>query len=952
MNADGSGKTNLTGPWQDQDHPNYHARPHFSIGGDFLVFDCSKGFHDLTTYPTICRIDTGGNGYSFVRRDPNTGIYPIFRQARFSSDPSLFYAISNEGSHIDRLVLVRDSGLNIPSTPLAANDIVSSFELSPDKTKIVYAAKVDNFAAPSDIYLINNDGTGRTRLTTSSLNNHSPVFSQDGLRIAFLSESESGIDQLFIMDLDGSNRVGPLAPELGEINVISSFFLANSSDDNVPDVCDNCVFNANDDQADTDDDGVGDACDPDDDNDGVLDNVDNCRQHINPDQRDNDNDGMGDTCDPDDDNDGVLDQNDNCQFTPNYEQIVFATNRNGQKTEIYKMLTDGSGLSRLTTNTFNDFEPNFARDGSRIVFTSDRNNSRNEIYSMKPDGSDVQRLTNTTGWNTAASYSDDGNKIVFISKRTGNEKLFIMDADGSNQIQINTPSYVGYLLHPRFDPTGTRIVYDALQGISPTASAHAIFAVNIDGTNHATLTDLVSTQFQVNIEASYSPDGTKILFTSTRDTPDNSSAELYMMNADGTNETRITNTTYREGEPVFNPEGTRIAFHNLTAGKLYSINLDGSDLQLINGSNTLDLAPSYGPQLDSDGDGVGDTCDNCSSGNPDQTDSDGDGVGNSCDNCSTISNPNQADNDHDNIGDACDPDDDNDGVLDTVDNCPFSANTNQADNDSDGIGDTCDEDDDNDDIPDNDGDNCRLIFNPTQSDADEDEIGDYCDDSTEVITPEGENSSVAVGDATVEFGDVSVEGMTTFSAITPAVGDLPTGYALCPTCPAFEIETTATYTPPIKVCLPVPTSFSEPKFLSLRLMHGENGVFVDRTTEHVTNGGEPRLVCGEVSSLSPFLLAENLAPTAASVSVSGRVVQSNGFGISRATVQMVDPGTNETKTAITNAFGYYRFDDVEAGSTYLISVRHKTFQFISRVVNVADNVTDFNFEPDNQGLSR
>ena len=46
------------------------------------------------------------------------------------------------------------------------------------------------------------------------------------------------------------------------------------------------------------------------------------------------------------------------------------------------------------------------------------------------------------------------------------------------------------------------------------------------------------------------------------------------------------------------------------------------------------------------------------------------------------------------------------------------------------------------------------------------------------------------------------------------------------------------------------------------------------------------------------------------------------------------------------------FDDVEAGSTYLISVRHKTFQFISRVVNVADNVTDFNFEPANQGLSR
>ncbi|MFQ5670192.1 MAG: MopE-related protein [Acidobacteriota bacterium] len=58
---------------------------------------------------------------------------------------------------------------------------------------------------------------------------------------------------------------------------------------------------------------------------------------------------------------------------------------------------------------------------------------------------------------------------------------------------------------------------------------------------------------------------------------------------------------------------------------------------------------------DSDGDGVGDNCDNCvSTPNPGQTDSDGDGVGDDCDNCPSTSNPGQADSDADGVGDDCD----------------------------------------------------------------------------------------------------------------------------------------------------------------------------------------------------------------------------------------------------------------------------------------------------------
>ena len=84
-------------------------------------------------------------------------------------------------------------------------------------------------------------------------------------------------------------------------------------------------------------DGLGDGCDPDDDNDGVpngsiydLGPRDNCRWIFNPDQRDTDGDGVGDACDNDDDNDGALDPGsynpynypiDNCQFVYNPDQL-------------------------------------------------------------------------------------------------------------------------------------------------------------------------------------------------------------------------------------------------------------------------------------------------------------------------------------------------------------------------------------------------------------------------------------------------------------------------------------------------------------------------------------------------------------------------------------------------------------------------------------------------------
>lgn len=186
---------------------------------------------------------------------------------------------------------------------------------------------------------------------------------------------------------------------------------------------------------------------------------------------------------------------------------------------------------------------------------------------------------------------------------------------------------------------------------------------------------------------------------------------------------------------------------------------------------------------DVDGDGIGNTCDNCPSvANPTQADADQDGVGDACDNCPTTANSNQSDSDHDGIGDVCDncpskantnqSDTDHDGVGDVCDNCPTSANTNQLDTDQDGFGDVCD--------------NCPNRSNPLQSDADGDGVGDACDNCPIVYNPDQADSNHdGIGDACTHCcqgkrGNVNCSGIIDLGDLSALVSYLTGGgFVLC-----------------------------------------------------------------------------------------------------------------------------------------------------------------------------
>ena len=85
-----------------------------------------------------------------------------------------------------------------------------------------------------------------------------------------------------------------------------------------------------------------------------------------------------------------------------------------------------------------------------------------------------------------------------------------------------------------------------------------------------------------------------------------------------------------------------------------------------------------------------------------------------------------------------------------------------------------------------------------------------------------------------------------------------------------------------------------------------------------------------------------LAPTAAGVSVSGRVLINDGRGLRNAIVTMTEPNGNN-RSYRTGAFGYFVFEDVEVGQTYIFQVQSKRFTFAPQVVTVNEELTELNF---------
>jgi hypothetical protein len=83
-------------------------------------------------------------------------------------------------------------------------------------------------------------------------------------------------------------------------------------------------------------------------------------------------------------------------------------------------------------------------------------------------------------------------------------------------------------------------------------------------------------------------------------------------------------------------------------------------------------------------------------------------------------------------------------------------------------------------------------------------------------------------------------------------------------------------------------------------------------------------------------------PTAATVSVAGQVLNSHGRPVFGATVSVTDLN-GYTRTTRTNPLGYYRFEELQVGETYIFNVVSKRYQFDAQAINVTEELTELNF---------
>lgn len=282
-------------------------------------------------------------------------------------------------------------------------------------------------------------------------------------------------------------------------------------------------------------------------------------------------------------------ENAEAYFSHDGRRLIFQSTRDGRSCDQqYVMRTDGSHVRRVSSGRGKTTCGYFLNGDRRIFFASSEALEKEcpprpdpskgyvwrldpfDIYTARPDGSDPRRLTNFGVYTAEGVLSPDGRKIVFTSLKDGDLDIYVMNVDGSDVRQLT--HQVGYDGGPWWSPDGKRIVYRANHPETPEAIATYkdllaqrlvrpnkmdLWIMNADGSDQHQITRLGAASFG----PSWTPDGRKIIFSSNHHTdPKLGNFDLFLINPDGSGIEQVTTAPTFDGFPMFSPDGNKLVW--------------------------------------------------------------------------------------------------------------------------------------------------------------------------------------------------------------------------------------------------------------------------------------------------------------------------------------------------------------------------------------------------------
>ena len=261
--------------------------------------------------------------------------------------------------------------------------------------------------------------------------------------------------------------------------------------------------------------------------------------------------------------------------------------------EVFVVRSDGTGTRQLT-DTFSDdisWGPVWSPDGTRIAFLRGYW-SDGPIFVMDADGSNVKQLTefNMDRWDRPA-WSPDSARIAYATMGDSAD-IVVVSADGTDRVSLTADHATlgdGRAVCPAWSPDGSRLAFAGRPG-----DRHQDFRMWVMDADGANLSQLSNYQDARGCPL-WSPDGTRFLYTVYRDVGELLDlSETWVMNADGSDPQRLTE---RGASPAWSPDGSRIAFVSDRDGdwEIFVIDADGSNETQLTFNNDDDLGPVWFP---------------------------------------------------------------------------------------------------------------------------------------------------------------------------------------------------------------------------------------------------------------------------------------------------------------------------------------------------------------------